>query len=161
MPSWPAFTLQIFSSRIYVICDPSLVQAVFRNKKSFDFGSFVVESSERAFNISEHGMKIMRGENAPNYDPRGAYLNGNNGDCFLNDNHNLMVEMLSKGMSLNDLNREMLNGIATAVNILDQGKRKISVYSWMRDVLTLSTSSAFYGPHNPLAKDRTLIDHLW
>ena len=103
----------------------------------------------------------MRGENAPGYDPQGPYLNGNVGDCFLNDNHKLMVEMLSKGTAFNDLNKNMLEGVATAVNNLDQERGKISVYSWMRDVLTLSTSSALYGPHNPLAKDRGLIDHLW
>lgn len=161
VPSWPAFKLQIFSSQIYVICDPALVQAAFKNTKAFDFGSFVVESSERAFNISSDGMKIMRGENAPGYDPQGAYLNGNVGECFLNDNHKLMVEMLSKGTALNDLSRDMLEGVASAVNGLDQEESKISLYSWMRDVLTLSTSSALYGPENPLAKDRGLIDHLW
>ena len=103
----------------------------------------------------------MRGENAPGYDPQGPYLNGNVGDCFLNDNHKLMVEMLSKGTALNDLSADMLKGVASAVNTLDDGKSKISVYAWMRDVLTLSTSSALYGPQNPLAKDRRLIDHLW
>ncbi|PMD20283.1 hypothetical protein NA56DRAFT_704611 [Hyaloscypha hepaticicola] len=38
IPTHPAFTLRIFSSRIYVICDPSLIQAVYRNTKAFDFG---------------------------------------------------------------------------------------------------------------------------
>jgi hypothetical protein len=69
-----------------------LIQAAYRNAKTFDFGSFVVESAERLFEVSEHGMKIMRGETAPGYDPNGPFLDGNNGDSFLNEDHRLIAE---------------------------------------------------------------------
>ena len=100
LPSHPAFTLKIFSNRIYVICDPSLIQAAYKNTKAFDFGQFVIESSQRAFEIGEQGMRIICGETAPGYDPKGAFLNGNNGDSFLNENHKLSVEALTPGAGL-------------------------------------------------------------
>ena len=160
MPTYPAFTLRIFSSRIYVICDPSLIQAAYRNTKAFDFGSFVVESSQRAFNIGEQGMKIIRGETAPDYDPNGPFLNGNNGDSFLNENHRIMVESLSPGTGLSELNRGVLEKVAESLNVIRDGER-FGLYRWIRDVLTLATADALYGAHNPLNDDLSLIDALW
>ncbi|KAF4632345.1 hypothetical protein G7Y89_g5778 [Cudoniella acicularis] len=126
-PSWPAFTLKIFSSRIYVICDPFLIQAAYRNAKAFDFGSFVVESSERLFDISEQGMKIVRGETAPGYDPHGPLLNGNNGYSFLNEDHRLMAEALSPGPALLDLNKAVLDRVAGSLNDINTTKHNIGL----------------------------------
>ncbi|TVY58901.1 5-beta-cholestane-3-alpha,7-alpha-diol 12-alpha-hydroxylase [Lachnellula cervina] len=159
-PSWPAFTLRIFSSRIYVICDPALIQAAYRNTKAFDFGTFVVESSERLFGISEAGMKIMRGETAPGYDLNGPPLNGNNGDSFLNDHHNLMIEILSPGPALRELKSEVLDRVAGSLD--DLGRRgKVELYEWTRDVLTIASAEAIYGPENPFSSDPKLVNALW
>ncbi|KAL2074507.1 hypothetical protein VTL71DRAFT_8285 [Oculimacula yallundae] len=160
-PSYPAFTLRIFSSRIYVICDPSLIQAAYRNTKTFDFGSFVVESSQRAFNIGERGMKIMRGETSPDYDPNGPYLNGNNGISFLNEHHKHMVESLSPGVGLSELNQGVLERVAASINDIGQHGKTIGIYRWIRDVLTLATADMLYGPESPLNDDHSLIDSLW
>ncbi|KAH8658719.1 cytochrome P450 [Tricladium varicosporioides] len=160
-PSWPAFTLRIFSSRIYVICDPSLIQAAYRDAKSFDFGSFVVESSERLFGISEHGMKIIRGETAPGYDPHGPFLNGNNGYSFLNENHRLMVEALSPGPTLLDLNKAVLDRVAGSLNDIGTGEQKTGLYRWMRNIITIASAEAIYGPNNPFTANDELVDALW
>ncbi|PVH85028.1 cytochrome P450 [Cadophora sp. DSE1049] len=161
VPSYPAFTLRIFSSRIYVICDPSLIQAAYRNTKSFDFGSFVVESSQRAFNIGEQGMKIIRGETSPDYDPNGPFLNGNNGDSFLNENHKIMVESLSPGTGLSELNQGVLEKVAASLNVINEDGETFGLYRWVRDVLTLATADALYGSESPLNTDHSLIDCLW
>lgn len=159
-PSWPAFTLRIGASRVYVICDPSLIQAAYRNTKAFDFGSFVVEAAERLFEISEQGMKIMRGETAPGYDPNGPLLNGNNGDSFLNEDHKLMVETLSPGPALMELKTAVLDRVAGSLNGMgDSGK--FGMYRWMRDVLTIASAEAIYGPENPFSNDLSLVDALW
>ncbi|CZT49275.1 related to cytochrome P450 8B1 [Rhynchosporium secalis] len=160
-PSYPAFTLRIFSSRIYVICDPSLVQAAYRNTKTFDFGSFIVESSQRAFNIGEQGMKIMRGETSPDFDPSGPYLNGNNGDSFLNEHHRIMVESLAPGLGLSELNRGVLERVAASLNAVNREGETGGLYRWVRDVLTLATADVLYGPQSPVNNDHSLVDNLW
>jgi len=159
-PSWPAFTLRIFSSRVYVICEPSLIQAAYRNTKAFDFGSFVVESAERLFEISEQGMKIMRGETAPGYDPNGPFLNGNNGDSFLNEDHRRMVATLSPGPALLELRTAVLDRVAGSVNGIGDGE-KFGMYRWMRDILTIASAEAIYGPENPFSNDPALVNALW
>ncbi|CAG8980422.1 hypothetical protein HYALB_00003987 [Hymenoscyphus albidus] len=160
-PSWPAFTLRIGAARIYVICDPSLIQAAYRNAKTFDFGSFVVESSERLFQISEHGMKIIRGETTPGYDPNGPFLNGNNGKSFLNENHRIMVDTLSPGPALRSLNRAVLDRVAGSLNDIDSTEGKFGLYRWMRDIITHASAEAIYGPNNPFSGNPKLVEDLW
>lgn len=160
-PFYSAFTLKIFAARIYVICEPSLIQAAYRNTKAFDFTAFVVDSSKRAFNIGEHGMKIIRGETSPDYDPKGPFLNGNNGRSYLNENHKLMVEYLGPGKSLLELNKGVLGAVAESLNGFGEDFGKVNLYRWMRDTLTLATSTSLYGPHDPVSADHSLIDSLW
>ncbi|KAF5878963.1 putative cytochrome p450 protein [Botrytis fragariae] len=160
-PLYSVFTLKIFAARIYVICEPSLIQAAYRNTKAFDFTTFVVDSSKRAFNIGEHGMKIIRGETSPDYDPKGPFLNGNNGTSYLNENHGLMVEYLGPSGTLLELNKGILGAVADILNKLDQNSGKVSLYKWMRDTLTLATSASLYGPHDPVSANHSLIDSLW
>lgn len=161
VPSYSAFTLRVFSNRIYVICDPFFIQSAYKNSKAFDFGQFVVESSQRAFDIGEQGMKIIRGETAPGYDPNGKFLNGNEGDCFLNENHKIMVECLSPGTGLSELNKGVLEKVAGFLNVIDGDGETFGLYRWIRDVLTLATADALYGPKSPLNSDSSLIDGLW
>jgi hypothetical protein len=158
---YKAFTLKVLANRIYVICDPALIQAAYKNSKVFDFTTFVVDSSKKGFEISEDGMKVIRGETAPGYDPKGPFLNGNNGPSFLNENHDVMYKTLSPGPGLLELNSGVLNLLAFSVNELGSEVLEISLYKWMRDLLTLATSSALYGPHDPLHSDPSLVDALW
>jgi hypothetical protein len=120
-----------------------------------------VESSQRAFDIGEAGMKIIRGETAPSYDPNGPYLNGNNGHSYLNEHHKLMLEALSPGTGLSELNKGVLDKVAEHLNVIDGGEKKVGLYRWVRDVLTLATADALYGPHDPMNADHSLIDNLW
>jgi hypothetical protein len=153
--------LRIFSARVYVVCDPFLIQAVYRNAKTFDFGSFVVESAERLFEISQDGMKIVRGETAPGYDPHGPLLNGNNGYSFLNEDHRLMVESLSPGPGLLDLNGAVLGRVAGSLNDIDSNGERFGLYKWMRDIITIASAEAIYGEKNPFSNSPDLVDCLW
>lgn len=105
-------------------------------------------------------MKIMRGETAPGYDLNGPPLNGNNGDSFLNDHHNLMIEILSPGPALRELKSEVLDRVAGSLD--DLGRRgKVELYEWTRDVLTIASAEAIYGPENPFSSDPKLVNALW
>lgn len=106
-------------------------------------------------------MKIIRGETSPDYDPNGPFLNGNDGDSFLNENHRVMVESLSPGTGLSELSRGVLEKVAASLNVIDESGEKLGLYRWIRDVLTLATADALYGPGSPLNGDHSLIDCLW
>jgi len=106
-------------------------------------------------------MKIIRGETSPSYDPKGPFLNGNNGDSYLNENHKIMVETLSPGAGLSELNTGVVNKLADFLNAISEDGEKFGLYRWIRDGLTLATSDALYGPHDPVNADHRLIDSLW
>ncbi|KUJ21128.1 cytochrome P450 [Mollisia scopiformis] len=106
-------------------------------------------------------MKIIRGETAPGYDPHGKFLNGNDGDSFLNENHKIMVESLSPGTGLSELNKGVLEKVAGFLNVIDGDGETFGLYRWIRDVLTLATADALYGSASPLNSDHSLIDALW
>ncbi len=106
-------------------------------------------------------MKIIRGETAPGYDPNGKFLNGNNGDSFLNDNHRIMVEALTPGRGLSELNNGVLEKVVESLNAIGGNGADFSLYRWTRDVLTMATADALYGPKSPLNSDSTLVDALW
>tara|TARA_R110002060_G_scaffold42085_2_gene53590 strand:+ start:3386 stop:3718 length:333 start_codon:yes stop_codon:yes gene_type:complete len=106
-------------------------------------------------------MKIIRGETSPDYDPNGPFLNGNKGDSFLNENHKIMVESLSPGTGLSELNQGVLEKVAASLNIINEDGETFGLYRWVRDVLTLATADALYGPESPLNTDHSLIDCLW
>lgn len=131
---------RLFAARIYVVCEPSLIEAAYRNTKAFDFTTFVVDSSKRAFNIGENGMRIIDGKTSPDYDPKGSFLNGSNGRSYLNEHHKLMGEYPGPGGSLLELNKGVLGAVANLLNELGQNSGKVSLYKRMRDTLTLATS---------------------
>lgn len=104
-------------------------------------------------------MKIVRGETAPGYNPSGPLSNGNNGDSFLNENHRLMVETFSPGPALRELESGVLDGVAGSLNNMGASE-KVGLYRWMRDILTVSSAEAIYGPENPFSSDPKLVDAL-
>ncbi|QSZ36437.1 hypothetical protein DSL72_006316 [Monilinia vaccinii-corymbosi] len=160
-PLYPAFTLKIFAARIYVICEPAMIHAAYRNTKAFDFTRFIVDAGKNAFNVGERGMKIIRGETSPDYDPKGPFLNGNDGRSYLNESHKLMLEHLRPGGKLLELNRKVLAAVAESLNTLGQNAEKVSIFKWTRDNLTLATTAALYGPQDPVSADHSLIDSFW
>lgn len=107
-------------------------------------------------------MRIIRGETAPGYDPKGAFLNGNTGKSFLNENHRIMADTLSPGPALIDLNRAVLEGVAGSLNDIDNnGDGKFGLYRWMRNTITIASAEAIYGPNNPFSGNSELVDSLW
>jgi hypothetical protein len=137
-----------------------MIQAAYRNTKSFDFTKYVVNSSQRIFNIGKNGMKIIRGETSPDYDPKGPPLNGNDGGSYLNDSHKLMVELLGPGPSLQALNKGVLDAVANSLYDLGENEGEIQLYQWVRNTLTLASSASLYGPHDPFNADHSLVDSL-
>jgi hypothetical protein len=106
-------------------------------------------------------MKIIRGENAPGYDPKGPFLNGNKGKSFLNEDHKIMIDSLSPGPCLQELTSKVLEGVAGSINDMDGEGQTFALYRWMRDIITEASADAIYGPKNPFSGNQGLIDDLW
>lgn len=101
----PIYTLKIISGRFYVVCDPSLVHAVFRDDKSFAFMPHAESATETLAFLSEDAKKIVRAKDEPegNYGP----------SSFLLDFHKVQYEYLAPGSPLVELNASILNTVGS------------------------------------------------
>lgn len=92
-----------------------------------------------------------------------------------NDTHRLIKEndivakvfdAIHEGMGAKHVHRMNANALAFVGNRLDSisgTKATIipNLYIWTRDLMTLATCEALYGPENPFKKDPGLVDATW
>ncbi|KAK1982475.1 cytochrome P450 [Colletotrichum cereale] len=137
-------TLPILNGKLYGIWDPTLVQSVFRNR-NLSFEPFAVEFAQRELGFSNAVLKkIQESTLVP--------------DIF---------DGIHKSMATDNLRRMNANALAYISDALDDVCKGSEAYEatnffiWMRDLMTMATTEALYGPHNPLRNDASLMDDIW
>jgi hypothetical protein len=148
--NFPIYTMRILSSRVYVIASPELIHNGFRDTKALSFEPFVIESSKRLFVMSEQTRKIVE-----------VPSTGVGIETYLSLIHDVMAKALAPGPALLQTNARVLASMAQLFDDIGTTEQQISLYRWVRDIITLATAEAFYGPNNPFSNDHSLIDDLW
>lgn len=75
----------------------------------------------------------------------------------------LMRTTLAPGTALDELTGLMLPGVVNSLNnLIPTGSEatKVRLWEWARETVTLSTTNAVYGPHNPF-QDVKIRDSFW
>jgi len=144
----PAFTLPMFTSKMYVIAAPELQQMALRSQ-TLDFDPFIVEFGVRLTGCGPEAAKIFR------YVPEDPKEMN-----FLKAFHKALHEHMLPGPKVQRMNASMLGTMAKEVNDI-QDEFKDSLYIWLRDIFSVATATAVFGSNNPWAKDRGLIDSFW
>jgi cytochrome P450 len=145
----PIITMKIFSSRVYIISSPDLVQSALRNSKSLAFEPFIIETVGRVFDIEERGMAILR------------YSDPNGDNDYMSDIHKSMSASLTPGPALLEMNARALETLAGILNNIGVEEQEKGLYRWIRDSFTEASAEALYGPENPVIWDKSLIQSLW
>jgi hypothetical protein len=136
--------MRIFGSSMYVISSPELIQSVLRNPKAFPFEPMIIESTNRTFDISNEGSKIVA-----NMD-------------YIDSIHKFVHETMLPGPALLEMNRRALSTEARLINSFGSGvEKRIGLYRWIRDCTTLAAADALYSHDNPVNNNPKLIDMLW
>jgi hypothetical protein len=135
----------MLNGKVYAIWDASLIQSVHRNK-NLSFVPFVIEFARRELDYDDAADRIVR-------------ESGLMGEFF---------EAVHEGMGARYTNRMNANALRYVASHLEgvctsSGEEIVvpSVYRWTRDLMTLATCQALYGPGNPLAKDPSLLEDIW
>ncbi len=144
----PAFTLPVYTSKMYIIASPELQQVAFR-ENDLDFDPFIVEFGIRLVQGSPEMAKIFR--HIPE-DPKEM--------PFMKGFHKAMHEYMTPGPNIQSMNANMLKTIAREMNDI-QDDFKSNFYVWLRNSFTLATANAIFGSNNPWAKNPSLIDSFW
>lgn len=91
-------------------------------------------------------------------------LNCENGHWgYVTQTHDDTITAMAPGESLDDMNRTMLQQATSHLQALDQDAdgTVIDLYAWTRQVLTVCSTRAVYGPTNPLTVEPELEEAFW
>lgn len=134
----------MMGSKVYVVNQPELAQAIYRNKKTLSFNSLVAEIISRLSAVSKETTKIMQDN-----------VTGERGDLGYGlETDKGMHAALAPGSGLDKINQSIIPDVAAAIDglVTGTGTARINLYQWVRYAISMATSNAVYGPHNPFKK---------
>ena len=138
--------------KVYVANQPELVQAVYRNNKMLSFANLAAEVVGRLSMASKETMRILLDN-----------VTGERGDVgYTMEGYKGMHAGLAPGPGLNQINQSIIPDVADAVTRLNPGSGavRIRLYQWVRHTITMATSNAVYGTHNPV-REPEIFHAFW
>lgn len=149
----PIYTLKVLKGKMYIITSPRLISMVSRLSKSIDFNPFIAEVGIRATHASNEARKVIE-----------RNLDGTQGkDSYVIEIHDRSTAALAPGPEMRRLTLIVLRGAWTkSLQALEDAfASKISLNAFLRHMLTLNSTTAIYGPQNPLLMDPYLEQAFW
>ncbi|PVH95591.1 putative cytochrome P450 [Periconia macrospinosa] len=151
--SLPIFTISLPGQKMYVVTTPPLIQKVQKMHKVLAFPPIEAKFSSTVCGSSAEAQAMLN-----------KNVNGEEGEHGLSmESYAAMREALKPGALLDDMNRVMVQEIAKALDDLEPSKgetRRLGLYMWLRDRITIATTRAVYGPMNPY-EDKEIVDAFW
>ncbi|OLN81971.1 25-hydroxycholesterol 7-alpha-hydroxylase 3, partial [Colletotrichum chlorophyti] len=139
-------TLPILNGKIYAVWDPFLIQAVYRNR-NLSFEPYAVEFAYKSLGFSKETNKLLQ-EQGHSLVPE--FFEG------------IQVGMGSK--YVHRMNTNALSYVATMLENMSQGSESFQAanfFVWVRDLMTVATTEALYGPGNPFKNHPNLLEDAW
>lgn len=143
----PAFTLDLLFTKIYIMNSASLVSAVQRNHKIVSFDPFLTAAANRLAGIDGEGLKLLQ--------------ETENGGGGVNNKvlHSMHPALLGPG--LDGMNSTMINNLQISIdNLESQHNLSFDLHAWCRHAITVASTDAVYGPHNPF-KSQDIETAFW
>ena len=145
----PIYTLRVLNSKIYVVTSPELINAVNRNSKALAFNPFVAQLGKRITGHDEPTSHIVQHS-----------LNGEEGPGYVVDVHDRIVAALSPGRYLEEMTNSFLKDAWHYLDRLETDN-VVDLFAWTRDVVTMSSTRAIYGPGNPFDNNPEFVGYFW
>lgn len=137
----------MLNARVYVITSPELVNAVNRNSSKLAFNPFIAHLEKRITDYDETTSRIVQHN-----------LNGENGTGYVIYVHNRVVKALAPGDGLVNMTSTMLQEAFSHLAAFEaKSNNEVNLFEWTREVVTLCSSRAIYGPENPFSSSPKLM----
>lgn len=150
------YTLPMLNGRMYMICDPSWVNPVYRAHKTLSFHHLVARAMRCIFGMDETAMKIIN----HNKDGEDGTRSG-----LLLEGHDMMGAALAPSPDMDATTEAVINEEAKRVNNLarEGATHEIKLWSWIRENFSMASVDSLYGPDNPYQLHKGLLDDffLW
>lgn len=148
----PIYTINLLKQTVYVINDPDLISQVQREKKISNNGPFVETVFKRMLGNTNETMSIIL-NNMDGY---------RNEPSYRRDMRNVEHKMLAPGAAMDQVYVTTMSKLAERVRELTlQAPQRVCLMTWIREMFTLSTALALYGPENPFELSRDLEKAFW
>lgn len=134
----PIYTLRLPGIRMYIINSPKLIPAVQKLWRAISFAAVEAHTTATILLCSKAGN-----------DEIGSGLM--NDDSYIGQFMSAVHPATKPGEQLDDMTRTAIRTVATWLDKYQAvGSNEADLFEWVRDPITLATSDAVYGPHNPL-----------
>lgn len=144
----PIYTLNMLNGKVYTITSPNLVSAVNRNSKVLAFNPFIAQLGKRITGHDEATSRTVQHN-----------LNGENGSGYVIEVHDGIVAALAPGKNLERMSEAMLREASTYFDKVKDGE--VDLFAWTRQMVTMCSTRAIYGPENPFSSNPNLVTAFW
>ncbi|KAI6764269.1 hypothetical protein HG530_008058 [Fusarium avenaceum] len=137
----PIATVPILKYKMYAITDPILVQAAYCNKH-LSFTPFAIAGAQKVTGFDDEYHKVLTSTDVlPEY-----------------------FKSLYDGTTaqhIHQLNVTSLKHVSQHINSIGgDGMKADNTYLWLRNLMTVATCEALFGPENPIRSDE-LVEDVW
>jgi hypothetical protein len=147
----PIYTLPMLTGKTYVVTSPDLVQSMLRVRDdSLSVEPFMINVVAK--NLDDQGPEAMK---VWAHSPRDT-----NEPSMLRAVTKTLTKALNPGAQLRSLNLAALNKLSSLLDEIRAPKEE-SLYLWLRNNFTIASTTALFGPHNPMALKTSLVDAQW
>ena len=138
-------------TKMYIVTSPALIQAVQKQPKALAFPPIEAKFACQICGSSPQARDILM-----------KNVNGEEGDWGLSmESYVAIKSALAPGEELDGMNRIMLSNIKVSLDALhEKYDRKMHLSNWLRETITIATTTAVYGPLNPY-RNLEIRDAFW
>ena len=150
----PIYALKLFSGNFYVVTSPNLVSMVSKNTKTLSFHPFIAQVALRITHCSPDARRAIE-----------RNIDGSEGkDSYVMEIGNNSIAALGPGPEMQRLTLATLRSAWTdflkPYETTDKGSR-VSLLGLIRRTLTISSTTAIYGPNNPVRANKKNEQAFW
>jgi len=154
-------TLPMLNGKMYAVYDPYLCQQVLRNNTA-SFDPIQAEFAQKVFGLSQATYNKILRDPTIFKDFTDAIHRSFHADSLAKMNLRWLIDLAAK-----------IDPISNRKAIVDPenaGEEKLgkdgafeveNLFLWCRDVMTLATTQALYGDHDPFVQNKSLIEASW
>ena len=145
--------ISLLGQKIYIVTSPDLIQKIQKQPKALAFAPIAAKFANQVCGASAEACEILM-----------KNVNGEHGEWGLSmESYEAMRVALKPGASLDDMNRLMMENIATVLDtLMPKGDKSatLHLFQWARETVSIATTNSVYGKLNPFQK-QTVLENFW
>lgn len=151
----------MLNGKLYAVYDPYLCQQVLRNNIA-SFDPFQLEFAQKVFGLSRVTYDKIVQQPSVFKDFTDAIHRSFQTESLARMNLLWLTDFTAKMDPISARNAVVDPDNSGRERIAEDGAVEVeNFFLWCRDVMTLATTRALYGDHDPFIKDKSLIEDSW